>query len=87
MRVCRRLHAAPLPEAYADAAFVCERVERALATRPFLALAESELPDLERAVRDATGDVQGWAPGALRAVATALDAGTRSPMSFAKELS
>lgn len=83
--VCARLHAAPVPEAYAEAAFVCARVERALATRPFLALAASEQPELERAVRGAARELEGWAPEALRAVAVALDAGARSPTAEAKE--
>ena len=71
--VCARLHAAPVPEAYADAAFVCARVERALASRPYLALAASELIAVASALRDAASESALWAPGALASVSRALD--------------
>lgn len=70
--VCVRLHGAPVPEAYADAAFVCARVERALAARAYLALAAHELPALEGAVGDASREVADWAPAALAAVTVAV---------------
>ena len=71
--VCARLHAAPVPEAYADAAFVCARVERALAPRPVLALTATELSAVADALRDAATESALWAPSALASVARALD--------------
>jgi hypothetical protein len=71
-RVCARIHASPLPEAYGDASFVCERVERALASRPFLAFDASELPALEAALVDAREECVRWAPGVLDGVRAAL---------------
>jgi hypothetical protein len=70
--VCARIHAAPLPEAYADAAFVCERVERALAPRPFLALAAAERAAVASAVGEAALQCASWAPGVLAGVRGAL---------------
>jgi hypothetical protein len=73
--VCARLHGAPVPEAYADAAFVGARVERALAARTVLALAAHELPELERALCGAAREVADWAPAALAAVTVAVSQG------------
>ncbi len=70
--VCARVHASPLPEAYADVAFVCERVERALAQRPFLALEASELPAVAAAVGEAAAECAQWAPNVLASVRRAL---------------
>ena len=70
---CARLHVAPVPESYADAAFVCARVERALASRPVLALAAHELSAVASALSDAANDSALWAPGALESVARALN--------------
>jgi hypothetical protein len=63
--ICARIHAAPLPEAYADVAFVCERVERALAPRPFLALAREELPAVSLTLREDAWSCARWAPRVL----------------------
>lgn len=71
-RVCARVHASPLPEAYGDAAFVCERVERALAPRPFLALTPSERPAVASALADAQRGLSRWAPSVLDGVRLAL---------------
>lgn len=69
--VCARLHAAPVPEAYGDPAFVCARIERALAARPYLALASSETPIVAGALARATRGTRDWAPSALATVARA----------------
>ncbi len=71
--VCARLRVAPVPESYADAAFVCVRVERALASRPVLALAAHELSVVASALSDAANDSALWAPGALESVTRALN--------------
>jgi hypothetical protein len=63
--VCARVFASPLPEAYADAAFVCERVERALAPRPFLALRACELPAVAEALAAEAAHCAAWAPRVL----------------------
>jgi hypothetical protein len=70
--VCARIHASPLPGAYADVAFVCERVERALAARPFLALAAGERDAVAEAVAEAALHCERWAPFVLRDVRTAF---------------
>jgi len=72
--VCARLVAAPLPESYADVAFVCERVERALASRTFLALAQGELLALAPAVARASEACASWAPAVLADVRSATRA-------------
>jgi hypothetical protein len=72
--VCLRVHASPLPEAYVDAAFVCERVERALAQRPFLALQAGELEAVATALGEAALACADWAPSVLAGVRRALDA-------------
>lgn len=46
--LCQRVSAAPLPDAYARAGFTAERVERALASRPRLALEGGERAHVER---------------------------------------
>ncbi|HEU4431401.1 MAG TPA: hypothetical protein VFT98_21755 [Myxococcota bacterium] len=69
--VCMRLHAAPLPESYAEVAFVCERVERALASRTFLALTQDELPALAPALARAGEACATWAPAVLADVRSA----------------
>ncbi len=71
-RVCARLHAAPLPESYTDAAFVCERIERALAARPYLALATHELEIVHSEVVRAARETR-WVPSALERVRRALE--------------
>ena len=71
--ICARLQGAPVPESYADAGFVCARVERALASRPYLALAANELSAVASALRDAASESVLWAPSALASVARALD--------------
>ena len=75
--VCARIHASPLPEAYGDASFVCERTLRALAPRPFLALAAHELPALEHAIASTAEGCAQWAPGVLDAVRSSLADATR----------
>jgi hypothetical protein len=70
--VCTRLHAAPVPEAYVDPAFVCARVERALAARPYLALAAHERSAVASALDVAASECAAWAPGALASVQRAL---------------
>jgi len=71
--ICTRVHASPLPEAYADVAFVCERVERALAPRPFLALDPSERAAVASTLAGAAEECAGWAPGVLAGVRRTLD--------------
>jgi len=70
--ICARVHASPLPEAYTDAEFVCERVTRALAPRPYLALAPSELTEVAWALADSAAQCGSWAPGVLAGVRGAL---------------
>jgi acyl carrier protein phosphodiesterase len=72
--LCARLHDAPLPEAYADADFVCERVDRALAARPYLALAPSELPALAPLLAQESAECASWAPAVLAGVRAAIGA-------------
>jgi hypothetical protein len=72
--ICARVLASPLPEAYADVAFVCERVERALAPRPFLALAENERPAVARELSASAERCAGWAGDVLSDVRAALAA-------------
>ncbi len=76
--VCARVHSSPLPEAYGDVAFVTERVERALAARPLLALEASELPTVVRALAEAQERCARWAPGVLGGVRRALAESARS---------
>jgi hypothetical protein len=76
-RACARIHESPLPLAYTRPSFVCERVERALAPRPFLAFAASELPALERALGAAAEACALWAPELLASVRSTLDAPTK----------
>jgi len=75
--VCARIHASPLPEAYADASFVCERTVRALAPRPFLALEAAELPALEAAIAAAGEECAVWAPSVLDGVRGSLRSSAR----------
>jgi hypothetical protein len=69
---CARVLAAPLPEAYTDAEFVCARVERALAPRAYLALAAHELPAVARALTEAAPLTERWAEPALASAAEGL---------------
>lgn len=70
--VCARIHASPLPEAYANVAFVCSRVEHALAARPFLALAAGERDGVAAALAEAAEGCGRWAPTVLRDVRAAF---------------
>jgi hypothetical protein len=70
--ICVRVHASPLPEAYASAEFVCERVVRALAHRPFLALEPRERPAVAAELAASAERCAGWAPGVLGDLRRAL---------------
>ncbi len=72
LAVCARLAAAPVPKAYADAVFVCERVVRALASRPRLALSAAEQELLPSELARALAETPGWARDALAEVRAAL---------------
>jgi hypothetical protein len=72
LAVCARLAAAPVPRAYADAAFVVARVVRALASRPRLALSAAEESLLRDELARAREETPRWAPRALAEVRAAL---------------